>query len=304
VVLSNDQGVQLIPRVNNIKDIRFSSLPEGLLTRPTLVWKVKADEPGEHLVKVAYRANSIQWRVDYRAVAAADEKTLDLAGWVTVTNNTGTTFEDAGIKLMAGDLNLVRDSGSRYGSGSSPRSGVRRGKGGGFQEKSFAEYHLYTLGRRTTLANAQTKQIELINVSDIPVEKRYLYRPTFGGRVGVMLQFKNSKETVAGLGIPLPKGPFRVYLRDGDGQSEFIGADAITQTAVPHQIQVAGHELNLGVLEGGTRVVCDGNPTGQIERLLVGRGHCPIVNPPTDRVGPISDFHQMLARCVGLDLPN
>ena len=230
VILANGDGIHLIPRAKNIKDIRFSSLPEGLLTRPTLVWKVKAERGGEHLVKVAYRANKINWRVDYRAVAAADEKTMDLAGWVTINNQTGTTFKDAGLKLMAGDVHLVRERVAGV-AGNEVRTGVVA-KGGrrGFQEKAFAEYHLYTLGRRTTLGNAQTKQIELINVEKIPVTKRYLYRSNFGSRVGVILQFKNSKQTCKGLGIPLPKGPFRVYLADADGQSEFVGRDEIDHT--------------------------------------------------------------------------
>src|SRR5712691_7578628 len=107
----------------------------------------------------------MMWRVDYRAVAAADEKTLDLAGWVTINNNTGTTFKDAGVKLMAGDVNLVKEEmnlGDRY----SLKLGRAGGsdKRSGFEEKSFAEYHLYTLGRNTTLASAETKQIELVNI--------------------------------------------------------------------------------------------------------------------------------------------
>jgi hypothetical protein len=102
--------------------------------------------------------------------------------------------------------------------------------GGGFEEKSFAEYHLYTLGRPTTLANAQTKQIELINVTGVPIEKKYLYHPSFGNKVGVVLEFKNAKETAAGLGIPLPKGPVRVYLRGADDESEFLGGDEIDHT--------------------------------------------------------------------------
>ncbi len=235
VVLSNDDGIQLIPRAKNIKDIRFSKLPEGLLTRPTLVWKVKADRGGEHLVKVAYRANAITWRVDYRAVAAADEKTMDLAGWVTVTNNTGTTYEDAGLKLMAGDVHVVSQRGFQF--EGRQQTILRKGRRG-FAEKSFAEYHLYTLGRRTTLANAQTKQIELINVEKIPVAKRYLYRANFGNRVGVILHFKNSKETCKGLGIPLPKGPFRVYLRDTDGQTEFVGRDEIDHTPKDEPVRI------------------------------------------------------------------
>lgn len=237
VVLSNDEGIHMIPRVNNIKDIRFSSLPEGLLTRPTLVWNVKTAKGGEHLVKVAYRANSINWRVDYRAVAAADEKTMDLAGWVTINNQAGTTFKDAGLKLMAGDLHLVEEE-RRLGEVRRDARGRGKSEGRGFAEKSFAEYHLYTLGRRTTLANAQTKQIELINVAGIPVTKRYLYRPKFGNRVGVILQFKNSKETCKGLGVPLPKGPFRVYLADTDSQNEFVGSDNIDHTPKDEPVRI------------------------------------------------------------------
>ena len=245
VILSNGDGIHLIPRAKNIKDIRFSSLPEGLLTRPTLVWKVKARRGGEHLVKVAYRANAIKWRVDYRAVAAADEKTIDLAGWVTINNQTGTTFKDAGLKLMAGDLHLVRDRVLTTGLGRDPRRPRKTGRRG-FQEKSFAEYHLYTLGRRTTLRSAQTKQIELIKVKKIPVTKRYLYRSNFGNRVGVILEFENSKQTCKGLGIPLPKGPFRVYLQDADGQAEFVGRDQIAHTPKDEPVRIRiGHAFDL-----------------------------------------------------------
>ena len=238
VVLRNADGVQLIPRVNNIKGIRFSSLPEGLLTRPTLVWKVRAEQGGEHLVKVAYRANKINWRVDYRAVAAADEKTLDLAGWVTIDNQTGTTFKDAGLKLMAGDVHLVEEDRRRIRERSELARAKEKGRQAGFEEKAFAEYHLYTLGRRTTLASAQTKQIELINIKEVPVAKRYLYRSNFGNRVGVILQFKNSKQTCQGLGIPLPKGPFRVYLADADGQNEFVGSDEIDHTPKDEPVRI------------------------------------------------------------------
>lgn len=237
LVLSNPRGIQLIPRRNNVKDIRFSSLPEGLLLRPTLVWKVRAEKPGEHLVKIAYGATRIDWRVDYRAVASADEKTLDMAGWVTINNQTGTTFKDAGLKLMAGDVHLVeekeRDKGVRL-----ARRASAAGAVAAFEEKSFAEYHLYTLGRRTTLANAQTKQIELLKVQKIPVTKKYLYQPGFGNRVGTILEFKNSKQTCPGLGIPLPKGPFRVYQRDADTQAEFVGQDQIDHTPKDEPVRI------------------------------------------------------------------
>ena len=250
LVLATRNGIDLVPRYKNVKDIRFSSLPGGLLTKPTLVWKVNAKRGGEQLIKVAYRANNVNWRVDYRAVAATDEKTLDLAGWVTINNNSGTTFKDAGIKLLAGDVNLVQDQEGRNltGRSESEKLGDKRGKGGAFVEKSFSEYHLYTLGRTTTVASAQTKQIELINIETIPVEKKFLYRPEFGNRVGVALEFKNAKKTIDGLGVPLPKGPIRVYQRDADGQAELAGQDSIDHTPKDEVVRIrTGYAFDLVV---------------------------------------------------------
>ena len=249
LVLAGDQGIDLVPRGKNVKDIRFASLPSGLLTRPTLVWKVRSGQSGDHLVKVAYRADAINWRVDYRAVAAGDEKTLDLAGWVTINNQSGTAYTDAGLKLMAGDVHVVQPSESNVRELSMLELQKAIPKGGpAFEEKTFAEYHLYTLGRTTTLANAQTKQIELIKVDGIPVAKRYVFRtlaavleaqPSPGpGQVEVILEFKNSKETRAGLGIPLPKGPFRVYQVDADRQTEFVGQDEIDHTPKDEPVRI------------------------------------------------------------------
>ncbi|MBC8873485.1 MAG: hypothetical protein H8E44_28945, partial [Planctomycetes bacterium] len=227
LVLASDGGIQLVPRGNNVKDIRFDKLPEGLLLRPTLVWKVRAKKAEEHLVKIAYTASRINWRVDYRAVASADEKTLDVAGWVTIDNRTGTTFEDAALKLMAGDLHLVQKQGGAGKMADMRPVHLDAALGAAIQEKSFAEYHLYTLQKPTTLANAQIKQIELLKVEKIPAKKTYLYRPDLGSRVATILEFENSKKTRPGLGIPLPAGPFRLYQRDADGQPEFIGRDGI-----------------------------------------------------------------------------
>jgi hypothetical protein len=238
LMLSGPGGVQLIPRQKNVKDIQFSSLPEGLLLRPTLVWKVRSQKPGEHLVKIAYGATGINWRVDYRAVASADEKAMDVAGWVTINNQTGTTFQDAGLKLMAGDVHLVEQAKTRERLTEFAALSWAAAARPAFEEKSFAEYHLYTLGRRTTLANAQTKQIELLEVEKIPVSKVYLYQPGFGNRVATILEFKNSKATAPGLGIPLPKGPFRVYQRDSDGQAEFVGRDEIDHTPKDELVRI------------------------------------------------------------------
>jgi len=231
LVLSGKAGIELIPRGKNIKDIRFSALPGGLLTRPTLVWKIDAQQAGEHLVQVAYRANQVKWRVDYRAVADREGKNIDLSGWVTVNNRSGMTYREARLKLMAGDVHVVKNKEKRE-----MRWNVDLGysfagekSSHGFQEKSFAEYHLYELPRPTTIKDRQIKQIELIDVTGIPVKRKYQYRGE-GDKVRVVLEFKNDKKTHQELGIPLPKGPIRVYQQDTDNRPEFLGADEIDHT--------------------------------------------------------------------------
>src|SRR5262249_8501654 len=153
--------------------VQFSALPGGLLTRPTLVWQIDAKKDGKELVKVAYRAKQMTWRADYRARVNEAGDRMDLGGWVTVTNNTGTTFQDAHVKLLAGDVNLVEE-GRRAGGWGGPRSSPDAPEDRpGFTEKSFADYHLYELGRKATLKSAETKQIELLDVASVPVERRY-----------------------------------------------------------------------------------------------------------------------------------
>jgi hypothetical protein len=227
LVLKTAKGVDLLPRAGNVKDVQFSALPGGLLTRPTLVWQIDAKKDSQELVKVAYRAQHMTWRVDYRArVNQAGDK-MDLGGWVTVTNNTGTTFKDAQVKLLAGDVNIAqRETDANF-----PRSGG--GAWGGrrpqFTEKSFADYHLYELGRPATLKGAETKQIELLDVAGVPVVRKYELR-SGEAKVAIVLRFKNAEELVKGLGVPLPKGPVRVFQRDGDGELELVGTDNLDHT--------------------------------------------------------------------------
>jgi hypothetical protein len=258
LVLAGPDGIDLMPRGKNVKDVRLASLPAGLLTRPTLVWKVKAAKPGEHLVEVAYQAHRINWRVDYRAVASANEKTIDLAGWVTITNQTGATFKDTALKLMAGDVHVVQEPRRRAAGTNVRELGFAYKGAAAFEEKGFAEYHLYTLGRQTTLANAQTKQIELVKIDAIPVTRRYLLKtppsllnaqPGPRGQtqpVAVILEFKNSKATRPALGIPLPKGPFRVYQTDSEGQVQFVGRDEIDHTPKDEPVRIrTGYAFDL-----------------------------------------------------------
>jgi hypothetical protein len=259
LVLKTAKGVDLLPRAGNVKDVQFSALPGGLLTRPTLVWQLDARADGKELVKVAYRARAMNWRVDYRArVNQAGDK-MDLGGWVTVTNNTGTTFKDAQVKLLAGDVNLIQEVApdghllpkSTADAPDEPRRPA-------FSEKSFADYHLYELGRPATLRSAETKQIELLDVADIPVERKYEFR-SGEGKVAVVLRFKNAEQVAKGLGVPLPKGPVRVFQRDGDGELEFAGMDAIDHTPkdetinvrLGYALEIAGERRQLAQRHGG-----------------------------------------------------
>ncbi|HKI33186.1 MAG TPA: DUF4139 domain-containing protein [Gemmataceae bacterium] len=236
LVLKTAKGIDLLPRAGNVKDVRFSALPGGLLTRPTLVWQLDAKKDGKELVKVAYRARAMSWRVDYRArVNQAGDK-MDLGGWVTVTNNTGTTFKDAQVKLLAGDVNLIEE-GRRAGIDVIDDREKDAKEKPAFIEKSFADYHLYELGRPATLKSAETKQIELLDVANVPVERRYELRPG-EAKVAVVLRFKNAEEVAKGLGIPLPKGPVRVFQRDADGELELAGTDAIDHTPKDETLNV------------------------------------------------------------------
>jgi hypothetical protein len=228
LVLKTAGGIDLVTRDRNVKDVQFSALPGGLLTRPTLVWQLDAKSTGKELVKVAYRANQMNWHVDYRARLRQQGDKLDLAGWVTVANNTGTTYKDAQVKLMAGDVHLVQEARPPAPMAARRFAGAAKAAPP-FTEKSFAEYHLYELGRKATVKDHETKQIQLLDVTGIPVSRHYAYRGQ-GDKVEVMLQFKNDKAVRDGLGVPLPKGAVRVFQHDRDGQLEFAGTDNLDHT--------------------------------------------------------------------------
>lgn len=253
LILKTANGIDLIPRHGNVKDVQFSALPGGLLTRPTLVWQLDAKNTGKELVKVAYQAQQMSWRVDYRARVNEKGDKLDLAGWVTVMNNTGATFKDAQVKLLAGDVNLVQQGVIPVGTDLSDPTAGGGGRRAGFTEKSFSEYHLYELGRKTTVKASENKQIELMDITGIPVDRRYSLRP-HENKVSVVLEFKNTEKVNDGLGIPLPKGPIRVFQRDNDGELEFAGIDHLDHTPknelitirLGYSFDLAGERRQLG----------------------------------------------------------
>jgi len=254
VLQDRDGALNMVQRGENVKGIKFSSLPEGLLTKPTLVWLVNAAKGGQHLAKLSYIARSVNWKADYTAVSNADDTKVDLSGWVTITNNSGTTYPDAKIKLMAGQAVARRDV---YGWGVDYFKQVsllppttERGPEKG---KAFGEYYMYTLPDASTVNNAQVKQIELINAAGVTAKKLYIYdgaqinwypyqrsEDRFFGtqankKVNVLIEVENRKDR--GLGITLPAGKVRVYKRDdADKSLEFIGEDQIAHTARDEKI--------------------------------------------------------------------
>lgn len=253
LVLAADKAkgpIFLVERGDNIKRIQFSKLPEGLLTRPTLVWEVEAKVAGKHLVEVSYIANQIRWRSDYNLALAADDKHADLSGWVTIENNSGATYKDAAVKLMAGD---TRPDTQRmpWGSGAEYYKIVRTlpptDKAGKDPSETLGDYRVYRLPEKTTIANNQIKQVEYLRASKIPVTRTYLYdgaklqwhrhavydEQGFGlesnKKVNVLLEIQNRADQ--NLGFALPLGKVRAYKKDAGGALEFIGEDLIKHTA-------------------------------------------------------------------------
>jgi hypothetical protein len=249
LVLKGKAGLVMVQRPDNVQNIEFGALPEGLLTRPTLVWKVATAKPGKHLAQVTYQTQGMGWSADYSAVINAADTQMDLSGWVTLTNQCGAAFKDARVKLIAGDVRRIQPEVQRLrGMVMEKAAAMANGAGGGFEEKTFFEYHMYTLGRPTTVNENQVKQVELLSAAEVPVLKRYVFEP--GGRywhprygksneykVNVFVEFKNSKE--ARLGMPLPKGKVRVYKRDpADGDLEFVGEDQIDHTPKDEELKL------------------------------------------------------------------
>ncbi len=210
-------------------------LPEELIAKPSLIWLLQ-NKGTDHDVEVTYLTGGISWKADYVVTLAEDETTLNLEGWVTLTNESGAQYNDAQLKLVAGDVNIVQDMMPKT-------AGMARGMmamdAAPMQEESFAEYHLYTLSRRTTIKQNQTKQVSLLRANGVAVKKTYEYRgqgfyyfqPIQGQideKVGVFLELDNKEENQ--MGMPLPAGIMRVYQPDSEGMLQFSGEDRIQHT--------------------------------------------------------------------------
>jgi len=224
----------------------FPELPDNLIAEPTLLWRLQAGG-GEQQVEVSYLTNSLNWKSDYVMVLNEDDDEAALTGWVTLTNQSGTSYEGARLQLVAGDVQRVSGNMRPEAARAMMMADVAQ-EAAGFTERGFFEYHLYTLGRPADLMNNEQKQVTLLESDGFGVGKRLIfhgathyYRGQYGQvtsnqKVGVFLDFDNSERN--GLGMPLPKGVVRVYKRDEDGAQQFIGEDLIDHTPRDERVRI------------------------------------------------------------------
>jgi hypothetical protein len=229
--------------------IRFPELPASLYSRPTLVWTLANTGAARHRVEASYLAGKLSWSSDYVLRVARDDRSADLDGWVTLTNGSGTAFRNAKLQLVAGDLHRVRQVLSKM--MADEFRAERAAPAAPMAQETFSDYHLYTLNRKTTINNSQTKQVSMLEGAGVPVKKKYVvdgqsfyYRnaqhPGAPRKdvVQVYYQFKN--EEGHGLGVPMPSGVVRVYQEDSHGDTQFVGEDRIDHTP-------KGETLNLKI---------------------------------------------------------
>ena len=230
-----ESGGEIIALSSNEK-ISFKELPGGLLTKPTLVWKIYAEQAGTRDTQTVYLTSGLNWRADYIATVNENDTELDFAGWTTITNNSGTSYPETKLKLVAGDVHTVSSS-QKYREVYDYAVEESLATPGSFGEEALFEYHMYTLDRKTDINNNETKQVSLLSSNGVPVQKELVYNGAQNGeKVQVKLKFKNSESQ--GLGLPLPKGIVRVYKNDSDGQLQFVGEDEIDHTKTEDELEL------------------------------------------------------------------
>ena len=256
-VLANNDGVvlQYADRIEtglpaNAR-LAYGDVPANLRDHPTLTVDLQSEQAGEQTVDLAYLSGGFSWQADYVASLANDEKSLNLAGWVTLDNQSGTTYDNATLQLVAGDVSRVRKEFDSFAQmRAAPVAAME--EAAPMAEESLFEYHLYTLNRPTTLKNNQKKQVALLSAANVPVRKEYRLQgenytyynslrgesPELGDKrkVDVFVEFKNEEK--GQLGIPLPKGIVRVYKNDSDKRTQFIGEDRIDHTAKNDKVRL------------------------------------------------------------------
>ncbi len=222
------------------------AIPDNLISKPSLIWQLNNAAAAQTL-EATYLTNGVSWSADYVLTLAKTDASLDIAGWVTLNNQSGATYKNAQLKLVAGQVNVAPQV-------EAARDMGMVGMGGGMamaapmpKEEAFAEYHLYTIPRRTTIKENQSKQVALLSGAGVACGKRYEYRgqeyfysqqipPMPEEKVDVFLEFQNKEDNH--LGIPLPEGVMRIYQEDSDGMLQFAGEDRIKHTPKDEKVKL------------------------------------------------------------------
>jgi hypothetical protein len=231
-----------------VESYHFPEVPANLYDHPTLLMSLENSGARKQQIETSYLANGLTWNADYVLTVGRDDKVADLDGWVTIGNNSGTAFHNAKLQLVAGDLNRLPEPQRMRAMEMVAAAPMAKG-GNQFQQENLSEYHLYSLGRKTSVEDKETKQISLLEGTNVPVNKvfvvngqNYYYRsqqnPGSPIKDAVMVYYKFKNEEKAGLGMPLPAGNLRVYQKDSRGGVLFIGEDSISHTPKDEEITV------------------------------------------------------------------
>ena len=229
-------GIVVITR-SEVLQVSLASLPRGVVTRPTLIWRVRSESGGNQPVEVSYMTGGMTWHAEY--VAAFDEAStqLDLRGWATVENSSGETYEDALVKLVAGAIHRAPPPMAPAPHDMRMRGEIAMATSAKLAQRGFSEYHLYELPARATIATNEVKQLALMHASGVRTTRKFVYDAEKNPeQVMTTLEFQNEG---AGLGIPLPGGTVRVYQRDRDGALEFVGEDLVKHTPKNEPVRLA-----------------------------------------------------------------
>jgi hypothetical protein len=244
VIRANDGRIILSPQ----GEIDVMEVPDGLISRPSLVWQIDSVTAQQAKMELSYLTKGMSWTANY-VLTLGDSGAGDIQGWVTLNNQSGLTFNDAKLKLLAGDVNVVanEDSGRGRDSETKPKKMFLAATLSGFNEESLFEYHLYTLGRPASVRNKETKQLSLLSGSNIPIKKIIAFDSYAdpGNDNGdsqqdldsnVMVKFKNDEKSH--LGMPMPAGKVRLYQRDAGGSLQFLGENEIQHTPRDEKISL------------------------------------------------------------------
>lgn len=235
LVLKTGDGIKIIPW-NDKMAVNVKELPEGLITRPTLIWELAGIKEGKEKLEVSYLSSGMNWQAEYVGVLSEKGDMVNLDAWVSLDNQCGATFSNAHLKLVAGDIHRAPVPAPYQKGMMMETMATAEVEDRGFQEREFFEYHIYELDRLTTLKDNQIKQIALFPPANVASQKKFVFNANRDAKkVEVKVIFKNEEK--AGLGIPLPAGTFRIYQKDEESL-EFAGEDRIDHTGRNEEVKI------------------------------------------------------------------